>query len=157
MRKLMVFIASFGVILLFALGCSKDKATVDYSQIDFEKVKIKSTLDLTKAYSDTLKMGFDTAKVKKGNTFCLKYDKLYHRDDSMFTVHYTMFGDMMYQNGMMLNHYTPMGGMGGMVGGSMGSMDMNIMMADTAMVGGYYRAMHTLQTQHQTYHNAIYN
>jgi len=44
-----------------------------------------------------------------------------------------------------------------MMGGSMGSMDMNRMMADTAMVGGYYRSMHTLQTQHQSYHNAIHN
>ena len=75
----------------------------------------------------------------------------------MFTKHYSMFGDEMYKNGFMMNHYTP--GMGMMKGGMMGSgsNDYKQMMGDTATVGGYYRDMHKLHTEHQVYHNGIYN
>jgi hypothetical protein len=144
------------VLVLFFAGCSKDN-NADNSIINNETVQVKSALLLSTVYSDTLKMVFDTAKIQKLNKYCIKYDKLYHKNDSMFTVHYKMFGDEMYKNGMMMSNYTPSGGM--MQGGMMnsGTMDVKLMMSDTAIVGGYYRNMHQLNIKHQPYHNGIYN
>lgn len=147
-----------GAFALFVLlsSCTKDNSNVSYAQLDAEKAKLQSSFTLTKAYNDTLKMVYDTVKVHSNNLYCIKYDKLYHKNDSMFTVHYGMFGGEMYKNGIMMSNYTPGDGM--MQGGMMNtSMDKARMMSDTATVGQYYRNMHTMRIQHQTYHNGIYN
>ena len=144
------------ILILSFTGCSKDN-NADNSIINNERAQVKSALLLSAAYSDTLKMVFDTAKIQRNNRYCIKYDKLYHKNDSMFKVHYTMFGDEMYKNGMMMSNYTPSAGM--MQGGMMnsGTMDLKQMMGDTATVGGYFRNMHQLNIKHQPYHNGIYN
>jgi len=145
------------VLLLLAASCKKDNNSVDYSVIDNEKIEINKALVLSQAYNDTLEMVFDTVKVPKNNHYCLMYDTLYHHSDSMFSVHYTMFSDEMYKNGMMMYNYSPSGSMiqGGMM--NSGTMDMNHMMNDTAIVGGYYRNMHQLHNDHQIFHSGIYN
>ena len=144
------------ILILSFTGCSNDN-NADNSIINNERAQVKSALLLSAAYSDTLKMVFDTAKIQRNNRYCIKYDKLYHKNDSMFKVHYTMFGDEMYKNGMMMSNYTPSAGM--MQGGMMnsGTMDLKQMMGDTATVGGYYRNMHQLNIKHQPYHYGIYN
>ena len=156
MNKINNLILSTLVLVLFFAGCTKDNKA-DYSVIDTEKTQTKSALLLSTAYSDTLKMVFDTAKIQRNNRYCIKYDKLYHKNDSMFTIHYKMFGDEMYKNGMMMSNYSPSVGM--IQGGTMnsGTMDLKLMMGDTATVGGYYRNMHQLNIKHQPYHNGIYN
>ena len=159
MKKVNGLLVSVFMLVLAFSGCKTDTgSSVDYAQIDAEKAKVQSSLSLTKAYNDTLKMVYDTVKVHKNNAYCLKYDKLYHKNDSLFNMHYNMFGDMMYTNGIMMTNYTPASGMmqSGM-GMKDASMDMTRMMGDTATVGGYYRNMNTIHTQHQTYHNSIYN
>jgi outer membrane lipoprotein-sorting protein len=157
MMKAKIFFSAIVILQILLAGCMKDNNNVDYTVIDSEKTNIKSALDLSLAYNDTLIMVYDTAKVHKNNRYCIKYDTLYHKNDSMFKMHYTMFGDEMYKNGMMMNNYTPSGGM--MQGGMMnsGNMDMNRMMADTTIVDGYYRNMSQLHSKHSTYHNGIYN
>ena len=144
------------VLILSFTGCSKDN-NADNSIINNETAQVKSALLLSTAYGDTLKMVYDTAKITRYNKYCIKYDKLYHKNDSMFAVHYHMFGDEMYKNGMMMSNYSPSTGM--MQGGMMnsGTMDLKLMMGDTATVGGYYRNMHQLNIKHQPYHNGIYN
>jgi hypothetical protein len=158
MKKVNGLFAVVFVLLTLFTACTNDKSSVDYAQIDAEKAKVSSLLVLTKAYNDTLKMVYDTVKVHKNNSYCLKYDKLYHTNDSLFTMHYNMFGDIMYADGIMMNNYAHSTGM---MQGGMGMMDANIdmtrMMGDTATVGSYYRNMHTIHTQHSVYHNAIYN
>lgn len=140
-------------------NCSKEKKA-DYSIIDSEKAKVKNALDLSQEFNDTLKLVIDTAKVKKHNRFCLMYDTLYHRSDSMFRIHYSLFGDEMYHNGMMMQNYTPadhmMGGGGMMGNASANGLDMHQLMSDTAEVGVYYRNMRTLHSNHQLLHNQIY-
>ena len=147
-----------GVFTLFMAltGCTSN-SNVDNAQFDSDKSKVQSSLSLTGAYNDTLKMVYDTAKVHHNNLLCIKYDKLYHKTDSMFTIHYNMFGDDMYKNGIMMQNYTPGDGM--MQGGKMmsGSTGYNQMMSDTALVGGYFRNMTKLHSQHMIYHNGIYN
>jgi hypothetical protein len=158
MKKVNGLYAGVFVLLTLFTACTNDKSSVDYAQIDAEKAKVSSSLVLTKAYNDTLKMFYDTVKVRKNNVYCLKYDKLYHKNDSLFTMHYNMFGSMMNDNGIMMSNYTQGGGM--MQGSTMMNSDSkyyNTMMADTATVGGYYRAMCVTRLAHQTYHNAIYN
>jgi len=156
MKKINNLVLSFLILVLFFAGCAKDNKA-DYSVIDAEKIQTKSALLLSTAYSDTLKMVFDTAKIQRNNPYCIKYDKLYHKNDSLFTVHYQMFGDEMYQNGMMMSNYSPSTGM--MQGGMMnsGTLDLKLMMGDTATIGGYYRNMHQLNSKHQPYHSGIYN
>jgi hypothetical protein len=75
----------------------------------------------------------------------------------MFSVHYSLSGDEMYKNGMMMPNYTPSNDM--MQGGMMenGMMNMHRLMGDIAVVNGYYRNMHQLWNNHQPYHNGIYN
>jgi hypothetical protein len=155
MKKVNGLFTSVFALLLLLSACDN---SVDYSQIDAEKAKVSSSLVLTKAYNDTLKMYYDTVKVRKNNFYCLKYDKLYHKNDSLFTMHYNMFGGMMYDNGVMMSNYTAGGGM--MQGGTMmnsGSKYYNTMMADTATVATCYRTMIQIRSAHQTYHNGIYN
>lgn len=142
-------------VTIFFIACDTDN--VDYAQINFEKSKINESLLLTKSYNDSLKLVYDTAKTKLNNALCLKYDKLYHYNDSMFTVHYTMFGDMMYGYGMRMNNYTPNAGMMQNGMGMMNrNMDMTRIMGDTATVGGHYRMMNIIHNQHQITHNGIY-
>src|ERR1035437_281045 len=158
MKKVNGLFAGVFVLLMFFTACTNDKSSVDYAQIDAEKAKVNSSLVLAKAYNDTLIMVYDTVKVHKNNGYCLKYDKLYHKNDSLFTMHYNMFGSMMYDNGIMMNNYSQTGSM--MQGGGMMNSDSkyyNAMMADTTTVGGYYRAMCVTRATHLTYHNAIYN
>lgn len=156
MKNIRNLVLSILVLILFFAGCSKDN-NPDNSIINNETAHVKSALLLSNAYGDTLKMVYDTAKITRFNKYCIKYDKLYHKNDSMFTVHYHMFGDEMYKNGMMMSNYSPSTGM--MQGGMMnsGTMDLKQMMGDTATVGGYYRNMHQLNIKHQPYHNGIYN
>ena len=157
MKNVNGLVLSIVVTFMLLTSCNKNDSTADYSLIDGEKAKIKSALDLSQAFNDTLKMVYDTAKIHKNNRYCIKYDKLYHQSDSMFKVHYNMFGDEIYKNGMMMNNYYPSNSMmqGGMMNG--GSMDKSRMMGDTTTVGGYYRNMHQLQEKHQPYHQGIYN
>ncbi|MDD4970982.1 MAG: hypothetical protein PHT07_16260 [Paludibacter sp.] len=157
MKKNNGFLAGLFTLLMVFTGCTNNNSNADNAQIDAEKAKIQSSLTLTSAYNDTLKMVYDTVKVHHNNLYCIKYDKLYHKNDSMFTIHYNMFGDDMYKNGIMMQHYTSGNGM--MQGSMMnnGSTGYYQMMSDTATVGGYYRNMMRLHIQHQTYHNAIYN
>ncbi len=148
-----------GVLVLMVIlsSCSKDSTSTDYTLVDAEKANLKSTLTLSNAFNDTLIMVYDTVKIQKNNHFCLKYDSLYHKNDSLFNVHYMMFGNEMYKNGMMMSNFSPSNSM--MQGGMMGSsnMDATRMMNDTTIVGGYYRTMHQLHTQHIVYHNGIHN
>lgn len=145
------------VLLMLLAGCSRDTISPNYTVIDGEKVKILNAFSLSKAYNDTLIMVYDTALIHHGNHYCIKYDKLYHKGDSMFTAHYTLMGDEMYKNGMMMQHYSPSYNV--MHGGMMknGMMDMSRMMSDTTIVDGYYRNMHQLHIKHATYHNGIYS
>jgi len=156
MKKMNGLFAGVFTLLMVLSSCTNGNIT-NSAQINSEKTKAGSALVLTQAYSDTLKMVYDTVKVHKNNSYCIKYDKLYHKNDSMFTVHYHMFGDEMYKNGIMMTNYTPGNGM--MQGGMMdnGSLDYKQMMNDTATAGGYYRNMMKLHTAHQPYHNGIYN
>jgi len=156
MKKLNGLFAGVFALVLLLSAC--DNNSVDYSQITAEKAKVSSSFVLTKAYSDSLKMFYDTVKVRKNNVYCLKYDKLYHKNDSLFTMNYNMFGSMMYDNGVMMSNFNAGSGM--MQGGTMmgsGSKYYNSMMADTATVGGYYRAICVTRAAHLAYHNAIYN
>ena len=157
MKKLNGLFASVFALVLLLSAC--DNNSVDYSQITAEKAKVSSSFVLTKAYSDSLKTVYDTVKVRKNNVYCLKYDKLYHKNDSLFTMHYNMFGSMMYDNGIMMSNYTAGNGMmqGGTTMMTSSSKYYNTMMTDTATVGGYYRAMCLTRAAHLTYHNAIYN
>jgi len=154
MKKVNGLFAGVFTLLMLLSGC--DNNSVDKAQIVTEKGKVQSSLTLSKAYNDTLKMVYDTVKVHKNNSYCLKYDKLYHQNDSMFTVHYNMFGDEMYKYGFMMAGYSTTGGM--MKGGMMDN-DSNYktMIGDTATVGAYYRSMCLIRIAHQTYHNGIYN
>jgi hypothetical protein len=150
------FLIIFSLFALFT-SCMKDSNSADYSAVDSEKNNIKSDFELSQAYNDTLIMVYDTAKIHKYNEYCIKYDTLYHKKDSIFSMHYIMFGDEMYKNGIMMSNYSPSGSM--MQGGMMndGSLDKNHMMDDTSTVGSYYRNMHKLHIKHMTYHNGIYN
>src|ERR1035437_223667 len=151
------FVVVISAILMLTSSCMKNKSGADYSVIDNEKSKTLNAFNLSKAFNDTLKMVYDTAKVHKGNLYCIRYDKLYHQGDSMFKVHYSLCGDEMYRNGMMMQNYSPSNSMmeGGMMNG--GSMDMNRLTGDTATMDGYYRNMHQLRNIHQPYHNGIFN
>lgn len=157
MKNIYSLVLGAFVLILYFAGCTKDNSNADNSAIIFETAQVKSALLLSTAYGDTLKMVYDTAKITRYNKYCIKYDKLYHKNDSMFTIHYHMFGDELYKNGMMMSNYSPSTGM--MQGGMMnsGTMDLKLMMGDTATVGGYYRNMHQLNINHQSYHNGIYN
>jgi hypothetical protein len=157
MKKMNGLFTGVCVLLVLLSSCQKSNSGMDYSVTNSEKVKIKNSLTLSQVFNDTLKMVYDTAKIRKNNLYCIKYDKLYHQNDSIFKVHYSLFGDEMYKNGMMMNNYTPSNNM--MQGGMMnrGSMDVQHMMEDTATVGGYFRSMHQLRDNHQIYHNGIYN
>jgi hypothetical protein len=156
MKKLKELVFGLVVATMFLTSCDKNNSKVDYSVIDGEKVNIQSALELSQAYNDTLIRVNDTVKIPGHNHYCMKYDTLYHKNDSMFNMHYNMFGDEMYKNGMMMSNYSPSTGM--MHGGMMnsGKMGMNHMMNDTAIVGDYYRKMHQLHSMHQTYHLGIY-
>ncbi|NDP22302.1 MAG: hypothetical protein GZ091_14660 [Paludibacter sp.] len=145
------------VIGLVGCSTSHNSGKVDLNAINTEISYSKSALNLSKAYSDTLKMYYDTVKVKHNNVYCMKYDKLYHKNDSLFTMHYNMFGEEMYKGGFMMNNYTPgsMMGNNGMMG--TGGMMNATLRSDTTMMNGYYNTMHQLRINHQTYHNGIYN
>ena len=148
------------VVAVFGLSsCNKDDKTnssVNYTVLDSEKANTKAALSLSQSFNDTLIMVYDTAKMHKNNAYCIKYDKLYHKNDSMFKAHYNMFGDEMYKNGVMMHGYTP----GSMMGGGMmngGMMDTARIHSDTTMMNGYYNNMMQLRSKHQPYHNGIYN
>ena len=157
MKKMNGLFAGVITLVILFSSCANNNSSLDFAQIDAQKVQIQTSLNLTSTYNDTLKMVYDTVKLRKNNPYCIKYDKLYHKNDSMFTLHYGMFGDEMYKNGIMMNNYTPGNGMmqGGMMNNN--SMDLNRMLGDTAMVGGYHRNLLKLHIQHQVYHNSIYN
>src|SRR6266702_4131798 len=98
MKKMMILIIGISTMIMIITGCNKDSKSANYSVIDSEKAKIKNALDLYYAFNDTLKMVFDTAKVHKNNRYCIKYDTLFHQSDSLFMIHYFLFGDEMYRN-----------------------------------------------------------
>ena len=150
--QLILIITIIGLVA----ACSGDKSVkIDSASLNAEISNTKIALEHSKAYNDTLIMYYDTVKVRKDNAYCLKYDKLYHQNDSLFNHYYTMFGDEMYGYGYMMNNYSP----GSMMGGGMMNGDMmdDELRGDTTMMNGYYYTMHQLQINHQTYHNAIYN
>jgi hypothetical protein len=157
MKRVTVLIVGIVTIVLLQQSCKKDSSntTAEYTAINTEKANTETSLKLSTAYNDTLKMYFDTVTVKKNNVYCVKYDKLYHKNDSLFTVHYGMFGDEMYKNGMMMNNYSPSTMMGskGMMNNSM----MDTLRKDTSFVNTCYSQMKSLRTKHQMYHTAIYN
>lgn len=157
MKNKMNLVLSVVAMLILFIGCQKDKSSANYTVLDTEKSNVKSALDHSQAYNDTLILVYDTAKIHKNNKYCMHYDSLYHKNDSLFGTHYNMFCDEIYKNGMMMSNYSPSASMmqGGMMNG--GTMDRNKMMSDTAIVGGYYRNMQQLHTKHATYHNGIYN
>jgi hypothetical protein len=157
MFKANVVFSAIVFLQILIASCMKENNAVDYSVIDSEKTNIKSALEQSQEYNDTLIMVYDTAMMHLNNRYCIKYDTLYHMSDSIFNSHYTKFCDEIYKNGMMMSNYTPSNGM--MQGGMMnsGTMDMNRMMNDTSVVGGYYRNMQQLHKKHTTYHNGIYN
>ena len=62
MKKINNLVLSIFIIILFFGGCTKDNKA-DYSVIEGEKTQTNSALLLSTAYSDTLKMVFDTAKI----------------------------------------------------------------------------------------------
>src|ERR1035437_2901422 len=157
MKNVNWLVLSSVTLFMLMTSCKKDNNSTEYSLVDSEISKTKSALDLSLAYNDTLKMVYDTAKVHSNNKYCIKYDKLYHHNDSMFQMHYALFDDEMYKNGMMMSNYSPSTSMMG--GGMMnsGTLDKARMMGDTATVGGYFRSMHQLYSKHAMYHNAIYN
>lgn len=160
MKKQILSLAIIVVTVVISLvGCATTDSSgkVNLAVISKEQSNTKIALDLSKVYNDSLVMAYNLATVKKNNTTCIKYDKLYHHNDSLFTNHYNMFGDEMYKNGFMMNNYTPgstMGGVGMM--GTGGMMDATLR-GDTTMMNGYYSTMHQLRINHQTYHNSIYN
>ncbi len=84
-----------GIVTLFMLlaSCKNDNSGADYSVIDGEKAKIKNALDLSQAFNDTLGMIYDTTKIHRYNHYCMKYDTLFQQSESMFRVHYSLFGD----------------------------------------------------------------
>jgi hypothetical protein len=157
MKNINGLVLSIATMLILLAGCMKGQNSADYSVVDNEKAQIKSASELSQAYNDTLIMVYDTAIMHKNNKYCIKYDTIYHKNDSIFNMHYIIFCDEMYKNGMMMSNYSPSGSM--MQGGMMnsGTMDKNRMMNDTSIVGGYYRDMHQLHSKHATYHNSIYN
>ncbi len=157
--KLILSITSVMVLLVvFTSGCKKDNSQdVNYTTLENAQKNAKTALTLSQSYNDTLIMIYDTAQMHKGNRFCLRYDSLYHHSDSMFSMHYKLFGDEMYRNGVMMPGYTSGGGMmgGGMMVGGM--MDTSRWHQDTAMMNGYYSTMQHLHLNHQPYHNGIHN
>ena len=159
MKKIHCIILGISTILILQVSCKKDNKTTntnaDYSAINTEKASIQNASKSASLYNDTLRMYYDTAKVKKNNVYCVKYDKLYHKQDSLFTMHYGMFGDEMYKNGMMMNGYTPGNMMGGK--GMMNNNMMDTLQRDTSIVNACYSQMKTLRAKHQVYHNGIYN
>ncbi len=142
-------------VVLFASCTTDSSAKVNLSAINAEISNTKIALDLSKGYNDSLVMAFNLATVKKNNATCIKYDKLYHHNDSLFANHYDMFGAEMYKGGYMMNNYTPGSMMrGGMIDDGMMS---SVLRGDTTMMNGYFKTMHQLHLTHQTYHNGIYN
>ena len=138
-------------------GCRKENNNNnDSSLINNEKTNTKNALVLSQTYNNALKMYYDTARIRKNNVYCIKYDKLFHKNDSVFKVQYNMFGDKMYKNGIMMNGYTRGGMMNGTILNS-GMMDSQTLQGDSAMMNGYYKSMQLLRTNHQQYHNGIYN
>lgn len=144
-------------LLILIVGCAKDNSSTDFAVINQEKLNIENALKKSEAYNDTLIMVYDTVFNRHLNSTCIKYDELYHQEDSMFSMHYSMFGDEMYKNNVMMPYYTPSSEM--MNGGMMGSesMDMRQLQEDTARVNEFYTEMLHLRNTHQIYHNGIFN
>jgi len=159
MKNVHVFLFGISTMLILFASCKKDDTTAspkaDYSTINKEKANTQSSLKLSTAYNDTIMMYYDTAKVKKNNVYCVKYDKLYHTQDSLFTMHYGMFSDEMYKNGMMMSNYTPSNMMGNK--GMMNNNMMDTLNRDTSIINACYSQMKTLRAKHLVYHNGIYN
>ncbi len=159
MKKQILGLVIIVIVMMIGLSaCTTDSSgKVNLSVINAEQSNTKTALDKSKVYNDSLVMAYNLATVKKNNVTCIKYDKLYHHNDSLFTNHYNMFGDEMYKGGFMMNNYNSgsMMGNGGMMG-SGGMMD-DELRGDTTMMNGYYNTMHQLRLNHQTYHNGIYN
>lgn len=156
MKKKLIIIG-LSTLLIWVTNCKKDSQTgANFAVINNDISSSKTALSLSQLYNDTLIMYLDTAKIPKNNVNCIMYDKLYHKSDSLFTANYSMFGNEMYKDGIMMKGYTP----GGMMGGGMmntGMMDMQQIQSDTAMMDGYYSTMVQLHSKHQYFHNSIYN
>ncbi len=147
-----VSLIGISVMLMLIAGCNKDKNDPDFTLINQEIIKTEKALELSLAYNDSLIIVVDSAANPYQNPSCLKYDSLYHSSDSMFNYHYSLFGDEMYMNGIMMQHYTPSNGMMGS-----GMMNNQEMMSDTAIMNSYYRSMDHLRFIHKDYHNMIFN
>ena len=159
MKKSKLIITGIIALLTLLVGCNKDQSgSIDFASINNEKTQIADAYNLSKAFNDTLGMIYDTVAVRFYNPYCLKYDSLFHQGDSMFMVHYSMFGDKMYENGIMMNGYKPSGSMmnGGMMMNYDHIHDMERLMKDTAEVDEYYRYMLQERIKNQTYDQDVY-
>lgn len=137
------------------IACTVDNnAHVDLSVMNAEKSSIKTNLDLLKLYNDSLIMAYKVAKVPRNDATCIKYDKLYHLNDSLFNVHYLLIGEEMYEGGFVLYHYTPTSKMDD--GVKSGGIMNDVIRGDTITINGYYNSMQQLHELHLTYHNGIY-
>lgn len=88
-------------LILGIFSCKKDSsATAKYSSLTEETNNAGTASGLAQAYNDSLIMVFDTACVRRNNLYCIRYDKLYHKNDSIFSGQYQMFGNAMYGYGV---------------------------------------------------------
>jgi len=152
-----LILTGIAAMIFFFAGCNKENDGSERANINADKVKISNDYELSRAFNDTLKTVYNSVQSPINNPVCLMYDSLYHHSDSLFNAHYGLFCDEMYRNNIMMPYYTPSSAM--MQGGMMGSgmMNINDLRGDTTEVNGYYRNMHNLRTDHQIYHNGIFN
>ena len=144
-------------VILSAAGCEKmSNVNTDKPVIDEQMSQDKTADSLSHAFNDTLAMVEDTVIDRLNNVNCIKYDKLYHTNDSMFSVQYNLFGGELYKYGKKMTGYLPPAVLSADMSYSDG-MSINELVADTIIMNGYYTGMEQLRLTHQQYHNGIYN
>jgi hypothetical protein len=143
-------------VMFGAAGCAKlSNVNTDKPVIDAQISRAITADSLSHAYDDTLAMVEDTVTARLDNTICIKYDKLYHRNDSLFFLEYNLFGGEMYKYGKKMTGYTPPVKISADMIYSDG-MTISELVADTIIMNRYYTGMQALQLTHQQYHNGIY-
>ncbi len=163
MKNLILSLAAIATLIGLSLtGCKKDNTASTNNNVFSGDLNNAQNLELhALAYNDTLVMYYDTARVRWHNPFLMHYDRLYHMNDSLFSIMYNTFSSQVYQYGVTMRGYNTGGMMGG--GGMMGSnltntgmMNYQWLRSDTTAMGGYYTSMMQLRVNHETYHHAIY-